>query len=58
MNQPPDMSSRVGFAGLGDARQPGVAMPGKGSDQNLKMVSGRVWINDDTLRTCGDLDDL
>ena len=42
MNQPPDMGSRVGFAGLGDARQPGVAMPGKGSGQNLKMVA-KKW---------------
>ena len=49
MNQPPDIGSRVGFAGLGDARQPGVAMPGKGSELNLKMAGEEVGINDETL---------
>ena len=32
MNQPPDSGSQGGF-GLGDARPPGVAMPGKTSEQ-------------------------
>ena len=61
MNQPPHIGSRGGF-GLGDARPPGVAMPGKTSDQYDNMVAQEVVINDDTLldilRTCGDLDDL
>ena len=35
-----------------------MAMPGKTSEQHDNMVAQEVVTNDDTLRTCGDLDDL